>query len=42
MAAFGIPNEFIGMTEMLFKDAQAVVKVNSSLSRAFQIERGVR
>lgn len=42
MTAFGIPSKFIDIIEMLFKDAQVVVKVNSSLFQAFHIGRGVR
>lgn len=42
MREFGFPIEFIGMTELLFQDVAAIVKVNGSQSPAFGIHRGVR
>lgn len=42
MAAMGIPQGFIDMVTLLFKDASACVKVNGNLSTSFKIERGVR
>jgi hypothetical protein len=40
--SFGFPKEFIGITKMLFLDAEASVKVNGSPSSSFQFRRGVR
>jgi hypothetical protein len=42
MHRMGFPTEFVGMTQMLFKDAAASVKVNGAQIATFQIGRGVR
>ena len=42
MKQLGIPVEFINMTELLFSNAKASVKINGSPSRSFKISRGVR
>jgi hypothetical protein len=42
LVTLGIPVEFLNMTEVLFRDAAARVKVNGSLSEPFEIQRGVR
>jgi hypothetical protein len=42
LSQFGFLEEFIGMMKLLFKDASASVKVNGSLTKSFDIERGVR
>jgi hypothetical protein len=42
MEKMGFPEGFIDMVKLLFYEASAFVKVNTSQSAAFQIERGVR
>jgi len=42
MKTMGIPQEFIFMSSMLFKDTQVIVKINGSQSPSFSIKRGVR
>ena len=42
MAEFGLSEEFISWTKLLFRDATTSVKVNGSPSPAFAIERRVR
>jgi hypothetical protein len=42
MRDFGFPEEFVEMTQMLFKDASASVKVNGAYTVPFEIGRGVR
>lgn len=42
MSDFGFPGEFVAMTQLLFHEACASVKVNGSQSLAFGIHRGVR
>lgn len=41
MATMGFPAEFTSVVELLFQDAQAVVKVNGAHSPSFQIHRRV-
>jgi hypothetical protein len=42
MIRMGFPSEFVDMIKILFRDAEACVKVNGSVSNSFRIERGVR
>jgi hypothetical protein len=42
MEKLGFPGEFISMTNLLFHEASATVKVNGSQSMSFPIQRGVR
>jgi hypothetical protein len=42
MKKFGFPEEFIGMTKLLFHDATVCIKINGTQTTAFAIERGVR
>ena len=38
MSAMGFSEEFIGMVQLLFRDASATVKVNGAPSQLFRIE----
>jgi hypothetical protein len=42
MEKMGFPDDFVGMTTLLFHDAATTVKVNGSHSPTFAIERGVQ